>query len=149
MDDLIEIYLDEDELAPLGLGGTAGSNGECDPRSRSIAEKRALGLTHQEIAEIHGVSTKTVQRALNRPEVRELVDEIQSELFDESTAAVLSLLAAAVETLARMMKSESDSIALRAASKVIDSAGPLAGLRVKVRQFEKMVESVETALADL
>ncbi len=122
---------------------------EIDGRSRSIAEKRAIGLTHAQLAELHGVSAKTVQRTLERPEIKDLVDVLQSEMYSESTAQLLSLLGDAILTMQRLMDSESDSVAARAASKVIDMAGTLAGQRAREQQFERMVESIESRLEDL
>lgn len=122
---------------------------EIDPRSRSIAEKRAIGLTHRQSAELHGVSAKTVARTLERPEIQELVSTLQAEMYSESTARLLSLSEPAVETLERLMGSESDSVALRAASKVIDMAGPLAAHRVMEERLAKLVAEIESRLEDV
>ena len=120
-----------------------------DPRSRSIAEKRAIGLTLEQIANLHSVSAKTVWRTLKVPEIHELVLSLQSEMYSESTSQLLSLLGEAVTTLQRLMNSDSDTVAARAASKVIDSAGPLLAHRAQVRQFEKIVETIESRLEEL
>lgn len=120
-----------------------------DPRSRSIAEKRAIGLTHKQIASLHGVATKTVQRTLEKPEVKALVDELQSELYSQSTSQLLNLLGGAVTTLEGLIDSDSDSIRLRAASKILDMAGPLVANRAREQQFERIVESIEARLQEL
>jgi hypothetical protein len=120
-----------------------------DPRSRSIAEKRAIGLTHGQIADLHNVSTKTVQRTLETPVIKELVRTLQSEMYAQSTAQLLSLMRDAVTVLHRLMDSESDSVAIRAASKVIDTAGPLIAHRALEQRFEEIVGSIEARLEDL
>jgi hypothetical protein len=120
-----------------------------DPRTRSIAEKRAIGLTYEQIATLHGVSDKTVQRTLTRPDVQDLVSSLQSEMYSESTAQLLNLTGQAVKTLERLMSSESDSVAARAASKVIDMAGPLVAYRNMEQQFAKAVESIEKQIEEL
>lgn len=122
---------------------------DTDPRSRSIAEKRAIGLTHEQIAELHGVSAKTVARTLEKPEIQELVATLQTEMYSESTARLLSLSDSAVTTLERLMGSESDSVALRAASKVIDMAGPLAAHRAIEQRMATLVEEIEARIGDL
>lgn len=73
----ITVIIDE----PEGIG----------PRSRSIAEQRAIGLTHEQIAAFHGISEKTVQRTLAKADVQELVITLQSEMYSESTAQLLNL----------------------------------------------------------
>lgn len=120
-----------------------------DPRARSIAEKRAIGLTHDQIAELHGVSAKTVYRTLKEPEVNNLVLTLQSEIYSESTAHLLGLLGEAVNTLQHLMDAESDSVRLRAASKVIDMAGPLVAHRAREEQFTKLVEAIEARIEEL
>jgi hypothetical protein len=120
-----------------------------DPRTRSIAEKRAIGLTYEQIATVHGVSEKTVQRTLAKPDVQDLVSTLQSEMYSESTAQLLNLTSQAVKTLERLMTSESDSVAARAASKVIDMAGPLVAYRNIEQQIAKAVESIEQRLEEL
>lgn len=122
---------------------------EIDPRSRSIAEKRAIGLTQDQIAQAHGVSTKTVRRTLDRPEIRDLVSSLQTEMYSASTARLLSLSDTAVETLERLMGSETESVSLRAAAKVIDMAGPLAAHRNMEQRFGKMVETLEAQMENL
>ena len=126
-----------------------GDDAGFDARTRSIAEKRAIGLTHAQIAEIQGVSSKTVARTLKAPGVGELVDELQSEIFSESTAQLLNLVSQAVETLGRLMKSDTETVAARAASKVIDMAGPLSALRAREQHFTRLVNAVEARLDEI
>lgn len=136
----------EESLAPMTVN--VGPE-DIDPRSRSIAEKRAIGLTHEQIAQMHDISAKTVARTLERPEIKDLVAALQTEIYSESTARLLNLSTVAVDTLERLMCSESDSVALRAASKVIDMAGPLAGHRAMEEQLAKLVEEIEARMEDL
>ena len=122
---------------------------ELDPRSRSIAEKRALGQTHKQLAAAHNVSEKTIQRTLAVPAVEELVFSLQSNMFDEATAQLVGLSREAVETLGRIMRSGPEAVAAQVAMRVLDRSHSLMGARRLERRFLTMVEAIESALKEL
>ena len=112
-----------------------------DPGNDLVVVGLATGKTHAGVAEVAGVSERTVRRRGQDPEVAEAVERLRSALVEQASGRLLDAVHAAIDTMTDVLAAESDAVRLRAAIAVLDKALQLRQLDL----LERRVASLESA----
>ena len=123
------------------------SNTPIDPRDEQIVELLARRFTHQEIGEQLNISTKTVQRSMRKPELKELMMSRRRAILSETTGRLVELSSDAVGVLGALLASKNPNVQLRAVQLTLGL-----GRRFHVEDryesnVEERLERLETLLA--
>lgn len=98
----------------------------------------AAGMSHSDAAQAAGVSEKTIQRELQRPEFAELVrrarDELIAKELDKVDGVLNRVVTLAFETLVGLMSNGDDAIKLKATAVALDHSLKLDMRRLTVER---------------
>jgi transposase-like protein len=89
-------------------------------KQRLFAEGKARGKTSSQVAREIGISEVTASAWLKLPEVREMIQELQVEAWQESQSQLLQIQGEAVSTLVNLLKSQDETMRFKAAKELLD-----------------------------
>ena len=96
-----------------------------EPDRAAVTQLLAVGMRHAAIADVFGVSVKTIHRIAALPEVREEVRRLRQELWALIQGRMLDACHRAIETLDNLMREGNDpNVRLRAATVLLDRLAP-------------------------
>jgi hypothetical protein len=102
----------------------------------AFAVEVARGSSIAQAAMTIGVSEGTGYRWSRKPEVRKSIDDIRSAVLQSASNRIVCLATKAVDTLGRLLDSESEQIRLSAARAVLDGT-------VKMREMAELDKELE------
>jgi transposase len=111
-------------------------------RDLLLAALVASGRSVREAGHEIGLSDSTCYRIANRPAFRSKVSEHRTEAMQAALGSLAAFARNAAERLQELTRSADESVALRAATAILDRFGKLSesvDLRVRVEQLEKQV----------
>jgi len=96
------------------------------PKKSLLAFALASGKSATDVANEFGISRKTVQRQLAKPEFRLLVSRLRDELISGALGRMANTMSEAADTLASQLKKEESGIQIKAARAIL-----VLGLRLR------------------
>lgn len=118
-------------------------------RDRQMAALVAAGRTYAEVGTAVGCSARTVERAMSRPDVRELVSVIRAEVVERSVGRLADAMTDAATVLRAMATgAKQEQVRVSAARAVLEFAlrgWETAVLAAKVRELESVVKGITDA----
>jgi transposase len=111
----------------------------------AFAVEVARGASIAQAAKTVGVSEGTGYRWARKPEVRKSVDDIRSAVLHAASNRITCLATKAVDTLGRLLDSESEQIQLSAARAVLDGTvkmREMAELEMELEQIQGIVATI-------
>ena len=89
-------------------------------KQRLFAEGKARGKTSSQVAREVGISEVTASAWLKLPEVQGMIRELQVQAWQESQNILLASQSVAIQTLIVLLRSEDESVKLKAAKELLD-----------------------------
>ena len=112
------------------------------PKRSLLALALASGKSSVRVAEEFGISPKTVQRQLAKPEFRLLVSRLRDELISTALGRMASNMSEAVDALASQLKKEQPGIQIRAARAILT-------LGLRLRESVDLSDRIQTLESDM
>jgi len=104
----------------------------------------AAGKTVAQVAVEVGVSERTIQRRMERPEFRQNVTDLRGRMVDRVSGRLADAAAAAMERLYLLLEADSEAVRLGAARTILDQM-----LRVRdLVEFESRLRRMEGRCAE-
>lgn len=103
----------------------------------------ARGLSHVKVAELSGVSERTIARRLAEPDFRRAVDDARAELMSQALGVLVATSSSAALTLEQLLKSDSDHVRHNAARSILELGMQLR----KADEFDRRLAALEAATA--
>jgi hypothetical protein len=108
----------------------------------NLIDLLAAGETFTRAAKLAGISRRTVTRRMANPQFRQEVTDARKRIVDGAAGKMAASMAAAADTLRRLLRSKSDGVRLRAATAILE-------LGVKLRDATEIAERVSLLEAAL
>jgi len=126
-----------DDLNASGDG--AGYTSPDDLLALSLARGRTVSVAAREA----GIDRRTVHRRLHEPEFRKRVEHFRRLLVEQAVCRLSDHMTAAASTLAKLMKSKNEAIALGACSRLLAlglTANEQRDLSARLEELERQAQ---------
>lgn len=112
-----------------------------------IADLLGQGWTHQRVADMVGVSSKTVQRRMSDPAFSSVVSERRRDRFGQLSGQLLTAGESAMDVLTVALQSEDPKVSLQAAGLIL-SHGHRYNRVLDEHEIQLRFEAIERRLED-
>ena len=120
-------------------------NGEEEAIGNTVAVLRIAGFNNTDVARVVGISRNQVAAILDKPEVKELLVLLRTNLTNAAIDLLENYTIEAIQALADVLRtSEDDNVRLKAAAEILDRAG----IAKLTRSEKKIEETHETTFTD-